>query len=177
MSKRYIDEYKNTIVELYNSGKTLVELNSEYSLPKSTILTWVKKAKPVAIDNDKVVTQADYQALLNKIARIEEENEILKSNGHICKEVSSVYKFITDNKDKYSIKIMCEVLKVSRNSYYKHLNKKLHYYLINLKLCFSNCSWERYNISDVFHTSHIHNCPFKSKTKTCMLSSTIFSQF
>lgn len=31
------EEYKNTIVELYNSGKTLAELNSEYGLPKSTI--------------------------------------------------------------------------------------------------------------------------------------------
>ncbi len=30
MSKRYTEEYKNTIVELYNSGKTLAELNSEY---------------------------------------------------------------------------------------------------------------------------------------------------
>jgi len=78
MSKRYTEEYKNTIVELYNSGKTLAELNSEYGLPKSTILTWVKKAKPVAIDNNKTITQADYQAMLKKMARIEEENEILK---------------------------------------------------------------------------------------------------
>ena len=78
MSKRYTDEYKNTIVELYNSGKTLSELNSEYGLPKSTILTWVKKSKPVAVDNNKTITQADYQAMLKKMARIEEENEILK---------------------------------------------------------------------------------------------------
>lgn len=78
MSKRYTDEYKDTIVELYNSGKTLAELNSEYGLPKSTILTWVKKSKPVVVDNNKTITQADYQAMLKKMARIEEENEILK---------------------------------------------------------------------------------------------------
>lgn len=78
MSKRYTDEYKNTIVELYNSGKTLAELNSEYGLPKSTILTWVNKAKPIAIDDNKIITQADYQAILKKMALIEEENEILK---------------------------------------------------------------------------------------------------
>lgn len=28
--KRYTDEFKNTIVELYNSGKVLSELSSEY---------------------------------------------------------------------------------------------------------------------------------------------------
>lgn len=78
MSKRYTEEYKNTIIELYNSDKTLVELNSEYGLPKSTILTWVKKAAPIAVDNNKTITQADYQAMLKKMARIEEENEILK---------------------------------------------------------------------------------------------------
>ena len=78
MSKRYTDEYKNTIVELYNSGKTLAELNSEYGLPKSTILTWVNIAKPIAIDDNKIITQADYQAILKKMALIEEENEILK---------------------------------------------------------------------------------------------------
>ena len=39
MTKPYTEEYKNTIIVLYNSDKTLAELNSEYGLPKSTILT------------------------------------------------------------------------------------------------------------------------------------------
>ena len=52
MPKKYTEEYKNTIVELYNSTKTLAELNSEYGLPKSTILTWIKKAKPIAVGNN-----------------------------------------------------------------------------------------------------------------------------
>lgn len=78
MSKRYTDEYKDTIVELYNSGKTLAKTNREYGLSKSTILTWVKKAKSIAVDNNKTITQADYRAMLRKMTRIEEENEILK---------------------------------------------------------------------------------------------------
>lgn len=41
--KRYTEEFKNTIVELYNSGKSLAELSSEYALSKSTISGWVKK--------------------------------------------------------------------------------------------------------------------------------------
>ena len=77
-TKWYSEEFKNTIVELYNSGKTLAELNSEYGVAKSTIISWVKKAKPVAIDKDTTVTSADYQAMLKKMAKLEEENEILK---------------------------------------------------------------------------------------------------
>lgn len=41
--KQYTDEFKKTIVELYNSGKSLAELNSEYAVSKSTITGWVKK--------------------------------------------------------------------------------------------------------------------------------------
>lgn len=41
--KRYTEEFKNIIVELYNSGKSLAELSSEYALSKSTISGWVKK--------------------------------------------------------------------------------------------------------------------------------------
>ncbi|GAE01590.1 transposase [Clostridium botulinum B str. Osaka05] len=41
--KRYTDEFKNTIVELYNSGKVLSELSSEYVISKSTITGWIKK--------------------------------------------------------------------------------------------------------------------------------------
>lgn len=76
--KQFTDEYKNTIVELYNSGKSLAELSSEYALSKSTITGWINKNKPIAVDKNKTITAADYQALLKKNARLEEENEILK---------------------------------------------------------------------------------------------------
>ncbi|MCI1652594.1 transposase [Clostridium tyrobutyricum] len=46
-SKRYTEDFKNTIVDLYNSGKTLSELNSEYGASKSTIKLWIKKAAPI----------------------------------------------------------------------------------------------------------------------------------
>lgn len=35
--KQYTEEFKKTIVELYNSGKSLAELSSEYGISKSTI--------------------------------------------------------------------------------------------------------------------------------------------
>ena len=76
--KQYTDEYKNTIVELYNSGKTISELSSEYGISKSTILGWIKKAKPITIDKDTTVTNSDYQKMLKRMAQLEEENEILK---------------------------------------------------------------------------------------------------
>lgn len=61
--KQYIEEFKNTIVELYNSGRSLSELSSEYALSKSTITGWVKKNKPISVDKDTTITAAEYQAM------------------------------------------------------------------------------------------------------------------
>lgn len=76
--KQYTDEYKNTIVELYNSGKSLAELNSEYALSKSTIVGWINKNKPITVDKKTTITAADYQAIIKKNKQLEEEVEILK---------------------------------------------------------------------------------------------------
>jgi len=76
--KQYTDEFKNTIVELYNSGKTITELSSEYAVAKSTINGWVKKNKPTLVDNNKTVTAADYNKILKEMSQLKEENEILK---------------------------------------------------------------------------------------------------
>ena len=76
--RKYTDEFKNTIVELYNSGKSLAELSSKYGISKSTINGWIKNSIHVVIDEGEVVTMKEYKALKQEMARIKEENEILK---------------------------------------------------------------------------------------------------
>lgn len=76
--KQYTEEFKKTIVELYNSGKSLAELNSEYAVSKSTIIGWIKKNKPVSVDKDTTITAEEYKDLLKKNTKLEEKIEILK---------------------------------------------------------------------------------------------------
>jgi len=76
--KQYTNEFKTTLVELYNSGKSLADISREYSIAKSTVSLWINKSKPIVMDNGKVITTAEYQGLLKKMARLEEEKEILK---------------------------------------------------------------------------------------------------
>jgi len=76
--KQYTEEFKNTLVELYNSGKSLAEISREYGIAKSTVTVWINKLKPIAVDKDKIITTAEYQKILKKMAILEEENEILK---------------------------------------------------------------------------------------------------
>ena len=41
--RKYTDEYKRKIVELYNSQKPRVELVREYELTPSALSSWIKK--------------------------------------------------------------------------------------------------------------------------------------
>ncbi|HEY8804589.1 MAG TPA: IS3 family transposase [Clostridium sp.] len=125
IKKHYTDEFRNTLVELYNSGKSLADLSREYGIAKSTVTVWINKSKPIVVGKDKTITTAEYQQMLKKMARLEEENEILKK-GHcyIRKEITNIFNFISNNRKQYHIKIMCKVLNVARSSYYKSLSKK-----------------------------------------------------
>lgn len=78
VQKQYTDEFKKTLVELYNSGKSLADLSREYDISKSTVTVWIKKSKPIVVYKDKTISTEEFQEILKKIARLEEENEILK---------------------------------------------------------------------------------------------------
>ena len=66
--RRYDQEYKDMIVDLFKSGMTLKELSSEYGIAKSTINGWIKDVKEIKVDENEVMT----------LKGIKEENEILK---------------------------------------------------------------------------------------------------
>lgn len=76
--KRYTQEYKEMVADLYKSGMSLAELSSEYGIAKSTIGGWIKDTKEIKISEEEVMTLKEVMILKKEIARIKEENEILK---------------------------------------------------------------------------------------------------
>ena len=76
--RRYDQEYKDMIVELFKSGMSLADLSSEYGIAKSTINGWIKDVKEIKVDENEVMTLKEVKALKKEMARIKEENEILK---------------------------------------------------------------------------------------------------
>ena len=75
---RYSSEFKNQIVDLYHSGKPVMELSSEYGVSTVTIYKWIQNLSPIQVSEDETMTNQDYKALKKKIAQLEMENEILK---------------------------------------------------------------------------------------------------
>ncbi len=75
--RRYDQEYKDMIVDLYKTGMSLSEISGEYGIAKSTITGWIKDVKQIKVDENEVMPLKEVKALKKEMARIKEENEIL----------------------------------------------------------------------------------------------------
>ncbi|WP_425059096.1 hypothetical protein SCACP_37600 [Sporomusa carbonis] len=77
MSKKYTEEFKSMIVELYKSGKAPTEIMREYGLSSSTFYKWTNAKAELAVDGD-TVTAEEVKQLKKQLAILATENEILK---------------------------------------------------------------------------------------------------
>ena len=89
--RRYDQEYKDMIVELFKSGMSLAELSSEYGIAKSTINGWVKDVKEIKVDENEVMPLKEVKALKKEMARIKEENEILHHRRALAKKAMAIF--------------------------------------------------------------------------------------
>lgn len=77
--KSYTPEFKEQIVELYNTGTTSYpKLEREYGVNKSTIYTWVKQLSHLKISDTETISMKEFKSWQKKIRSLEIENEILK---------------------------------------------------------------------------------------------------
>ena len=77
--KRYSEEFKRQIIDLYLSGKSVSELAEEYGLVEQTIYKWKKLYAPsITVDENKTISMKEYKDLQKKMHELEMENEILK---------------------------------------------------------------------------------------------------
>ena len=73
--KKYTKEFKEQIVELYNTGNYLYpQLSREYGVVKSTILGLVKEYTPIEFSKEETITMKEYKALQKKMRELEIEN-------------------------------------------------------------------------------------------------------
>ena len=77
-SSKYTEEFKETIVNLYHSGKTYSQINKEYGVSHSALSNWIKKYSEVKIDDNTILTARQIKELQKRNAQLEEENLILK---------------------------------------------------------------------------------------------------
>lgn len=77
--KTYTEEFKKTIVELYEKGnKTKTELAREYGTSECNVRAWIKKYGKIQTSTGEITTNDEIIKMKKKIQEIETENEILK---------------------------------------------------------------------------------------------------
>lgn len=56
MRESYTKDFIQTIIDLYNSGKSVTDLSVEYGIKKVTIYNWINQNKPTSnVDNKKLI--------------------------------------------------------------------------------------------------------------------------
>ena len=76
---RYDEDFKRTLVNLYQSGgKTQTTLCKEYGISQTALTRWIKQYTTVESDNGEVMTVKQVKDLQSRLAQLEEENLILK---------------------------------------------------------------------------------------------------
>ena len=77
--KTYTEEFKKTIVELYEAGnKTKSELAREYGTSEANVRTWIKKYGKIKTSTGEIRSNDEIIKMKKKMQEIETENEILK---------------------------------------------------------------------------------------------------
>lgn len=76
--KSYDEDFKKTIVELYNNKKPACEILREYGISSSVLYKWIKEYCPIKTEDSSITTNKEVQKLKKELSKIKEENEILK---------------------------------------------------------------------------------------------------
>ena len=76
---RYDEDFKRTLVNLYQSGgKTQTALCKEQGVSQTALTRWIKQYATVETDDGEVMTAKQVKELQRRLAQLEEENLILK---------------------------------------------------------------------------------------------------
>lgn len=77
-NKKFNEDFRKMVVDLYSSGQTVRDLSSEYGVSEVTIYKWIKRYSPMDMADGTTVTLDDFVKLKKQMLRLQEENEILK---------------------------------------------------------------------------------------------------
>jgi len=75
MQKRYSQEFKDTLLDFYHSRQSVTQLSKEYGVAPATIYKWIDLYSK---SNESSVSKADFLELKRQVAKVKEEQDILK---------------------------------------------------------------------------------------------------
>ena len=100
--KRYTDDFKKMIVEVYNTGKPIKEICEEYGVTYVTVNNWVNKLQPKAKVSEKPIIKVSKETKVkdketstdadkDEILRLKKENERISMENEILKKAIAIF--------------------------------------------------------------------------------------
>ena len=117
MTKRYTEEFKNSMVAKYKEGYTAQALCNEFCFSRSTLLLWVKQ---YSSDSKDQMPREQY-LMREELIRLRIENQIYKTCGcSVTSPLKERLEAIHRLRNSYSIHALCRILDVNRSTYYHY---------------------------------------------------------
>ena len=80
-SPRYSEEFKKTIVNLHQNGKSYAEIEQEYGVSHSALAKWIKQYSAVRLDDDTLITAEQIKSLQKRNAQFKQCFQMLTAFG------------------------------------------------------------------------------------------------
>lgn len=77
-TKKYDEDFKQMIVELYENKKPVCEIKREYGIPDATLYRWIKEYGKIRTETEKTTNNHEMKKLKKENLKLKEELEILK---------------------------------------------------------------------------------------------------
>lgn len=84
--RRFSEEFKNQMVQLYNSGKPRAEIAREYDLTPSALDRWIQRVNSSGSTKENDNRSPEEQELI----RLRKENQRLKMENDILKQAALI---------------------------------------------------------------------------------------
>ncbi|HHX7185809.1 IS3 family transposase [Bacillus cereus group sp. BY128LC] len=124
--RTFTTEFKHQMVQLYQNGKPGKDIIKEYRLTPSSLDRWINQnhtSGSFKEKDNKTAEQRELEALRKQNKQLLMENDIFKASGA---DTRTKVKVVKNNLHKYSISAMCNVLQLSRATYYYEAKQAQH---------------------------------------------------
>ncbi len=104
--KRYDEEFKQSLVNLYQTGKTQSELCKDYGVSASALAKWIKQYSQVKLEDNSVLTAKQIQELQKRNRR--GESHLKKQVPSSCRtqtKLEAIYRL----RFEHAIQTLCRV--------------------------------------------------------------------
>ncbi len=140
--RTYSTEFKaEAVKKIANNNGNISATAKQLGIAMQTLSNWHNKANQGKLvgteqyDPQLIAVIEENKRLKRQLKVAEEEREILKGDGVLCKAQLVRYAFIKDNQHFFSITTMCRVLKIKHSSYYDWLSRDISEQQIHRNHC------------------------------------------